>query len=1184
MYQLLMERSVSRFEWEMIKFHFEDNNILTSGGLGPGPVAVQMNVSDTSTSLTGADLGDEIGRKQGALHNDPRDAVTINTLCTILLNIPKGAVGGSFLLIRYGLQIPFTDIWIIFLIFDGRSIHGGRNVHIHPTNVEKDTDYRYVDPKDLDFSFLQEGHHEELAFLLSAAVKRVALVAYIPHAAAYRTGNVALSPSVYFGNTGTVTAAEAKVKTYTGEGEYLLGSEKAIRTRFVREAVFAHVNMLHQLHLGVNYRSFQDAAKGIGGAEDIVPLEFDPLDPSQGNTILKYRRYFAYFDRLRTRQVLSIQQKTHFAHQDLLLKELKKSLRSELAPKPSNAPISIVPLVHPVGGQSSKDGPSNTSPGSSELVLVPIVAPTSPTTRSQNAALPVPKFTSSMRTPSHQSKAKTLELKRKGTKKPQKKLNGKRKRTADSESSDSRDSSDSPDGTDTEENGKVGKEYQVANETFQEYLVEQIVRHEYWQGAYWFLVKFEGYPLDEIHWYREVDLGNSKDKLSDYLTRVKLDICSFKSDDKFNYTLLENLFDSKLVKLERLRLQDLREKFLKSSISFKRATNHASWTALTDTHAKQNTLTHLLITNPLSSQSNLPFSSQSSLITACFERVEMSLKTLPTLTADDYVSYLQRIYTVWQKCRYLLILHDFVMYGLRDLTDILFQARKKGPELLLLHFGDLGRLYNDLALHVRGYQAEINRQKTQRSRKKAKTLVTDPSVSSPTSPESKFTFDPSSYSLPFSFKGHKTSLSVPYKSSQTEGQSEKEMFKTIMTSHFVLPHLKNSSLWIAEEKEEKFLLDQIIVRGSLLRTIIEYNDSEDICAFTGISCIFSSNVGSVFGRTSSTQNITSKIRTNPEQAVAHIRHWLESRVSHDFVLNASGLSRQVDWYMQEVACQQKIDEKVYLGDTDLSESKPPPRRGSKPNNFRSLTLDELMGTRKCISFGVIGLILAEALAEAQGLTYCCQPLRLFLQGNDPFNGKRYADGDRDQRNPCRQINQGAQLFSNHLPAFKLTTRHGLSNLLSWFSTGQGNLTSTFLHHITTMSCDSKFWSDSLHSLASKFISAGRHNERLLAASGEELDYKQESLLVKGALRLSNCRIYGTASNMHKLVPTARQDYRHSSPTISSSTALYRHLEKRFGSYWTNDVQDRWLKFIGHMQDQDPATYTGLRLTEMLYPT
>lgn len=91
LYQVIVPLSISKFEWEMSKFQLEDNNVFTAGGLDIGPLAIQMNISDTA-SVDGADLGDEIGPPQGKVHPDPVDAITLFTMLIVLLRIPPGMV------------------------------------------------------------------------------------------------------------------------------------------------------------------------------------------------------------------------------------------------------------------------------------------------------------------------------------------------------------------------------------------------------------------------------------------------------------------------------------------------------------------------------------------------------------------------------------------------------------------------------------------------------------------------------------------------------------------------------------------------------------------------------------------------------------------------------------------------------------------------------------------------------------------------------------------------------------------------------------------------------------------------------------------------------------------------------------------------------------------------------------
>ncbi|KAF5346356.1 hypothetical protein D9757_014806 [Collybiopsis confluens] len=1172
-YQLLMPRAISKFEWEIMRFQCEDNNIFTSGGLGPGPVAVQMNVSDTCTSITGSDLANEIGRPQGSLHADGRDAATWKTLCIIMLNIPKGAAGGSFMLARYGVQIPFTDNWIVFLIFDGRSIHGGRNVCIHPENVAQDKDYRYVDPKKLDFSYLQNNHQEELEFLLISAVKRVALVAYIPEAAAYRLGNIAVSPSVDFGNTGTLTLADSKVKTFTGGGEYLLGSPQHAQTRLVREAVLSFINSLHHSGMNLVFTSVQDMAKLIDGAADVIPMEWDPLDPSKREQILKYRQYFAYLYKLQTHQLLPITRTKFFFHQDKLLKALKASISENPSSSSIHAQTSVIrtsprtifhgPNLTPHGPQtrSSKQSHPRAHEQTSSAVSKAIDAPAQniskePKTRPSKTSAGKKRKSVDVESVSDVGQSNSKPKKRKMN-------NGRTKRVDTSDIND----------TGIEDVGKVGEEYFIGEDGFQDYVAEKIVKHEYVRGTYWFLVKFEGYPVDQLQsWYREIDLGNASEILSDYLKSISLNLENFCSDDTVTYRILSDLFSIKTIKTERDRLNKLRESFFASRISWSAATSHANWVKLAEAHDRQNTLTHLLINNPSDT-----LASKGEKFQACLERVDITLQTIPSLDASVYLTHLEGIFIHWQVCRNILILYDFLAHGLPELIEALADTYKRDSKLLEPTFAGMGRLFKALVSHVNESKSQNKRQQTQTTKKTRSSVSTNLASSAPP-PEfnSKFTFDPASYAIPLILRTSKSSISVPYKASRKDYRCEKEMLYTIIESHFIIPYLRRSNLWGAEEKSDNALIDHLWVRGALLCTLLEFMGSEDICAFTGITAILRDpGASGVFVKRESYHHIALSIRKNHEQAISHIRNWLQENVHHDFLLLVSGLSTRVHWYMQELVSRKKISEAEYKGEEEVpSHSPQSSRQAKKSDDCRTLTLEDLIGARDRISFGVIGIIIAEVFAEARTLPFQYQPLRWYLQGKDPSSGTELAGGDRDQTDPRRRVNAGAILFSQHLPSTRLTARTGLSNLLSWFGTGQGNLTSSFMNHITQMPGQPTFWSGSVSTLITKFHSAGVYNERLLIQNQLPVSYQQESLPVKGALRLSNCRIYGTASNLLKLVPT--QNHTSSSNTITTSSRFNQYLYHRFDIYWAPNVQEAWVQFLGEMLDKNPATYTGYR--------
>lgn len=151
------------------------------------------------------------------------------------------------LLARCGVHLPFEDAWLLNVVFDGRNLHGARNVCIHPKILELQGQALMLDPQ--NYQSDSEFQGMDRLWRIAGRTKCVAFVQYFPHAAIYRTGNYSLAPSVDFGNTGTLTCAEAKVRTFAGSGEIILGPPLDGKSRMAREAVYAFMNTLAQCGL-----------------------------------------------------------------------------------------------------------------------------------------------------------------------------------------------------------------------------------------------------------------------------------------------------------------------------------------------------------------------------------------------------------------------------------------------------------------------------------------------------------------------------------------------------------------------------------------------------------------------------------------------------------------------------------------------------------------------------------------------------------------------------------------------------------------------------------------------------------------------------------------------------------------------------------------------------------------------
>jgi hypothetical protein len=85
---------LSRFEYEVTRFHSVDNNIFGFSGLKPYATGCQANISSSTRNLAEA-----IGEREGSFHPDKNDDLTRLTLATLLLRLPPGKLNEPS---RYG--------------------------------------------------------------------------------------------------------------------------------------------------------------------------------------------------------------------------------------------------------------------------------------------------------------------------------------------------------------------------------------------------------------------------------------------------------------------------------------------------------------------------------------------------------------------------------------------------------------------------------------------------------------------------------------------------------------------------------------------------------------------------------------------------------------------------------------------------------------------------------------------------------------------------------------------------------------------------------------------------------------------------------------------------------------------------------------------------------------------------
>ncbi|KAJ6532929.1 hypothetical protein DFH09DRAFT_863561, partial [Mycena vulgaris] len=150
-----------------------------------------------------------------------------------------------------------------------------------------------------------------------------------------------------------------------------------------------------------------------------------------------------------------------------------------------------------------------------------------------------------------------------------------------------------------------------------------------------------------------------------------------------------------------------------------------------------------------------------------------------------------------------------------------------------------------------------------------------------------------------------------------------------------------------------------------------------------------------------------------------------------------------------------------------------------------------------------------------------------------------------------------------LPPSKLTGRLGISRLLAYMGTGQGNKTAAFTAFGLNMSKNIfPMAFDSLEQCVARFEATEVSNMALLADNKAQPGARAARL--PGYIQCYNACIWGQASNHLLLQPTLGK----------GKTKRKYTLTEKFTPYFSDLVQSKWHAWLGRLADQDPLTYKG----------
>jgi hypothetical protein len=399
-----------------------------------------------------------------------------------------------------------------------------------------------------------------------------------------------------------------------------------------------------------------------------------------------------------------------------------------------------------------------------------------------------------------------------------------------------------------------------------------------------------------------------------------------------------------------------------------------------------------------------------------------------------------------------------------------------------------------------------------------------------------------------------------------------DILSDLWRSHIIIPQLRPLDQDLSKGKYSKdsdeLILQRCITRGVILSSIAEVCGSDGIFASSRIDTVLISPAMMFKNNLNSDRRFAPAVQKRRKEILDPFINYMQTLIDHsttDIKSAIHNLGHFVTKRLTELHVGGPILEDQENIEDIPNNSKKVTKNARHPSNVKITPSNLLEPGLISPRFEILGVIIREALNQIRGLQPGDNILKSVLNGQHPTQNASKSHNP-DQTNPIREFSSGADLFRQHLPPQKLTTRIGLSNLLSWMSTGQGNTTKTFLD-------SSGFFAESLEEMVQKFQDASNRNAQLLASQGFNT---QEGNLtkVRGYITYDDMEIWGQPNNLLSATPTVQEKV----AGLPSRSPVKKKLtfQEKFSPFWTEVVQNAWVQFLGDMLDQDPLTWEGPR--------
>ena len=398
--------------------------------------------------------------------------------------------------------------------------------------------------------------------------------------------------------------------------------------------------------------------------------------------------------------------------------------------------------------------------------------------------------------------------------------------------------------------------------------------------------------------------------------------------------------------------------------------------------------------------------------------------------------------------------------------------------------------------------------------------------------------------------------------------------------HIILPQLRciDSTIKRRNKVAEEDILDRAITRGAILAAISEACGGPAIFTCTNIQTFIQSPAMMFNPSIQKDHKFAAAVRKDPFKVLAPLFDELKGLLETQpgIIDKAAALERMVHRSIAGFANGSPLTEEEEFDEPAVKPHSPTSFKASKSKSGPNLqqlgksqpktTSDLLLASSGCqLRLGMLGVILREALNRKRSLPAADEKLGRLL-GNKPIAQSSAVDNENpNQTDPLRRYSQYAQHVSRYLPSSLLTRKTGLSSLLSFMGTGQGWGTRKFLGMITQ---DNGFCCDSLNEMVELFQRPISMNAALFTSGA---DGRHSSFI-----RCFDMSIWGQPSWLLSIRPAVFVEGHQDANSGSLPTVTPTDLRAKFEPYWADRVQDVWVKLLGDMYDQDPATWEGPR--------